>query len=216
MTEKKKMMLKSLIKRPLIRIVIGLLFVSGLLGGGYFTYVRFVTTNFHTVVPGVVYRAAQPSPENMRIWTGTYGLKTVINLRGMWKEAPFYIAEIATAKALEIEHIDIRFPGIGLPTENSLRRFVAALENAPKPILLHCRMGADRAGVGSVMAAMALGGESYQKALAQMSIRYLHFDNSPQKIAGLLQQYEAYCRSRSVGTGGWNEFRAWAMHVYHL
>ena len=194
----------------------GLLLVPGLLGGGYFTYVMFVTTNFHTVVPGVVYRSAQPSPENMRIWTKTYGLKTIINLRGMWKKEPFYIAEVATAKELEIGLIDIRFPGIRLPSGDSLRRFVAALENSPKPILLHCRMGADRAGVGSVMAAMALGGEPYEKALAQMSIRYLHFDDNPTKIAGLLQQYEVYCRSRSVGTGGWPEFRAWVMNVYHL
>ncbi len=215
-TQKKEVMKKVLFKRPLIRIVMGLLLVPGFLGGGYFTYVLFVTTNFHTVVPGVVYRAAQPSPEDMRIWTKTYGLKTVINLRGRWEEEPFYIAEIATAKELEIRHIDIKFPGIGLPSGYSLRRFMAALEDSPKPILLHCRMGADRAGVGSVMAAMALGGESYEKALDQMSIRYLHFDNSPEKIAGVLQQYEAYCRRRSVGTGGWHEFRAWVLNVYHL
>ncbi len=207
---------KTIVKRPLIRIVIGLLLVPGLFGGGYFTYVIFVTTNFHTVVPGVVYRSAQPSPEDVRIWTKTYGLKTIVNLRGKWKNEPFYIAEIATAKELQIGHIDIRFPGIRLPSGDSLRRFVAALENSPKPLLLHCRMGADRAGVGSVMAAMALGGESYRKARGQMSIRYLHFSNNPAKIAGLLQQYEAYCRSRNVGTGGWHEFRKWAMNVYHL
>jgi len=209
-------MQKILVKRPLIRILIGLFLVPGLLGGGYFTYVMFITTNFHMVVPGVVYRSAQPSPEDLRIWTRTYGLKTVINLRGKWKKEPFYIAEVATAKALGIGHIDIRFPGIRLPSGDSLRRFVAALENSPKPILLHCRMGADRAGFGSVMAAMALGGEPYKKALAQMSMRYLHFDDNPTKIAGLLQQYEAYCRSRSVGTGGWHEFRAWVMNVYHM
>jgi hypothetical protein len=39
--------------------------------------------NFHTVIPNEVYRSAQPSPAALDHWITEFGLRSVINLRGV-------------------------------------------------------------------------------------------------------------------------------------
>jgi hypothetical protein len=81
-------------------------------------------------------------------------------------------------------------------------------------MLIHCRMGADRTGVASVLAAMAIGGQTYDQARSQLSIRYFHVDDDPDHIEGLLLSYEEHCKAKGVGTGGWSQFKAWALGAY--
>jgi len=94
-------------------------------------------------------------------------------------------------------------------------RLADEIESAEKPLLLHCQQGADRSGLASVMARMAIGGKSYDRAKEQMGLKFLHIDPSPEHVAAVLTQYEDYCRRQQVGTGGWPEFRHWIFNVYH-
>lgn len=188
--------------------------LAGLAVGGWIAYRVCICANFGVVAPGKVYRSAQPSPRHLRAWTRAYGLKTVINLRRKpGKEDP--AGEVAAAEELGLRYVEIRFSSRRLPSVRDLRRLAEALENSPVPMLIHCRGGADRTGLASVMAAMALGGEPYDRARAHMSLWYLHLDDDPDRIAGLLEEYESYCRGRGAATGGWQEFKTWALEVYH-
>jgi hypothetical protein len=63
------------------------------------------------------------------------------------------------------------------------------------------------------MAAMAVGGQDYRQAEKQFSARYLHLQTD-KPITGVLRQYREYCRDNHADTGGWNEFRHWALNVY--
>lgn len=181
--------------------------------GGYYLCQQFCLTNFHTVVEGQVYRSAQPSPEQLERWVKEYGLRTVINLRAEgFKE---HDAEKAAAKKAGVVHIDIRLTAGALPTRIWLRRLIQSIETARRPMLIHCKAGADRTGVASVLAAMAIGGKTYDQAKGELSIWYLHVDDDPRHIAGLLQEYEEYCRTGGTGTGGWQQFRQWALTVYY-
>ena len=65
-----------------------------------------ITGNFHSVIPGELYRSAQPTPQKISKYHHQYNIKTVINLRGTNQEAQWYIDEIAEAKKLRISHID--------------------------------------------------------------------------------------------------------------
>jgi protein tyrosine phosphatase (PTP) superfamily phosphohydrolase (DUF442 family) len=187
---------------------------AALAAGGYYLYRRFLTGNFAVVVPGQVYRSAQPSPEQLEHWARQYGLKAVINLRGRSSQ-DFHAAEQRAAETAGIRLIDVRLSAVRLPTVPNLRRLIRALEDRDlRPMLLHCRDGADRTGVASVMAAMAVGGEDYASSRQQLSLRFLHVDNDPEHIGGLLTLYEAWCRRKGIGTGGWKEFRKWALDVY--
>ncbi len=204
--------------KPRRKIIIGLaaalfIVITASLGG-FYLYRTAWTNNFDVVLPGKVYRSAQPKGSDFARWTKAHGLKTVINLRGESTSADV-ANETAAAKQEGLELIHVRFSAMEIPSALQLRRLITALETAPKPILIHCHAGADRTGVASVIAAMALGGRDYETAKRQLSAYYLHFDNSREHIGGLLNEYEDYCIAHNLPRAGWQQFRQWAMEAYH-
>ncbi len=179
---------------------------------GYYVYVRYILMNFHFVVRDEVYRSAQPSPGQLAEWISQYGLKTILNLRG--ESYARFTEEEDVAREHGAAFITIGLSSDELPTSVQLMRLAEVLETAEKPLLLHCQEGADRSGLASVMARMAVGGKPYDRAEEQMGLKFLHIDPAPDHVAAVMTEYEDYCRDQNVGTGGWAEFRQWIFHVY--
>jgi protein tyrosine/serine phosphatase len=177
---------------------------------GLYLYQRQVRGNFGTVVPGKVYRSNQPSPERLKGWVRQYGIKTVINLRGA---TPEYDEPKAAAEAGAGEVV-LKLSADKHPSVVNMHALVNTIETSPQPILLHCKEGADRAGIASVMAAMAIGGKSYDEAKKELSIIHFHVDTSHESIGGVLTDYEDYCAAKSLPRGGWEQFKKWAMNDY--
>jgi protein tyrosine/serine phosphatase len=100
------------------------------------------------------------------------------------------------------------------PSTEHMHDLVTAIETSPQPILLHCKEGADRAGVASVMAAMFVGGKSYDQAKDELTIIHFHIDTREDSIAGILSDYEDCCARKGLPHGGWEQFRQWAMNDY--
>jgi hypothetical protein len=48
-----------------------------------------------------------------------------------------------------------------------------------------------------------------------MSWRYLRLFDSSEDIGGLLHQYESYCIKEGKPNGDWQQFKEWALEVYH-
>ena len=133
--------------KPRRKIIIGLaaalfIVITASLGG-FYLYRTAWTNNFDVVLPGKVYRSAQPKGSDFARWTKAHGLKTVINLRGESTSADV-ANETAAAKQEGLELIHVRFSAMEIPSALQLRRLITALETAPKPILIHCHAGADR------------------------------------------------------------------------
>ena len=204
---------RSALRRAL-RAAALLLVLVVVAAGGYWFYVTTITTNFHAVVPGEVYRSAQPGPDQLQRWARRYGLKTVINLRGA-SRLRFYEAERKAAREAGLTMIDIRLTSQDAPSALWIRRLIEALRTAERPLLIHCQAGADRTGVASVLAAMAVGGQDYAAAKGQLSAKYLHVNPWKNRIVELLEEYEDYCRRNAVDTAGWAQFRRWAVEDYH-
>lgn len=132
------------------------------------------TNNFHVVVAGEAYRSAQPSAADIAAYRDRYHIATIINLRDDTKGA-WYNQETEAARALGIAHID--FPmsaGSELDAAKS-RQLVALMRGAAKPILIHCRSGADRTGLASALFVAAVAGQGEEAAEDQLSLRYGHF-----------------------------------------
>lgn len=135
----------------------------------------FQTGNFHTVFPGELYRSAQLSSNDLETLHRRYGFKTILNLRGAHKGSAWYDAEVSKAAALGIAHMDFPMSPVKTLPDDRAKNLIALLEKAPKPILIHCKSGADRTGLASAFYIAAVKKGSEDTAEAQLSIAYGHF-----------------------------------------
>lgn len=141
--------------------------------GGYLGYLQ-LSGNFHTVIAGELYRSAQPSADEIESYAKQYGIRTIVNLRGSSDSASWYDDEVATAKRLGITHLDFRMSASRQLTPEQADELVAMLKDAPKPILIHCRSGADRTGLVSVLYSQQIAGLPEAVAEQQLSIYFGH------------------------------------------
>lgn len=204
---------------PSIRIPIAasvartLLFISLAVAcgaGGVYAHQRWISANFHEVLPGDLYRSAQPSPTRLQDWIREYGLASVLNLN----DDGTFPDEAAVADAANVRYVHLPLSDLVLPERLIFLAFLDSLEALPRPLLIHCRAGADRTGMASMLALMAVGGRSFLEARGQLGLRYLHVDDDPQAIEGVVLRYAAHCARLGRDTGGWPEYRRWARDHY--
>lgn len=148
------------------------------------------TGNFHTVDPGEVYRAAQPSPAAIADYQREHGVRTIINLRGENQGAPWYDKEVATARRLGIQHIDFKMSARRGITKEEAWRLIRIMDQAPKPLLIHCESGADRTGLASALYLAAIKRAGEEIAERQLSIRYGHIASPSAKGWGMTVTFE--------------------------
>lgn len=159
--------------RPLMRVVT-LVIVALLAFGGYLGW-RQWTGNFATVVAGEVYRSNQPTPERLVAYARDHGIRTVLNLRGADPGADWYEAERKAAADLGLTLIDFSLSANRELTRDQADTLLALLRDAPKPLLIHCRSGADRTGLASVVYQAMVAGVDEDASERQLSIRFGHF-----------------------------------------
>ena len=133
-----------------------------------------LTGNFHVVLPGELYRSGQLTPKQLHKYNKRYEIRTIINLRGENKGADWYAAEVAEARQLGIAHVDFRMSARHGLTIWQAQKLVNILKQAQKPLLIHCKAGADRAGLVSALYLAALKGLDEETAESQISLWYGH------------------------------------------
>ena len=137
---------------------------------------RTVWTNFAEVLPGRLYRSNHPTPSHLAAAAKRLNLRTLINLRG-----PRFCGSDAlsreTAARLGLEHVDMAFESRGAPHRDRIVRFAGLWHELQFPALMHCKSGADRAGLAAGLALMFEGGRA-SDALAQLSWRFGHFNRA--------------------------------------
>ena len=134
---------------------------------------RLVWTNFAEVLPGRLYRSNHPTPQQLASVQRRFGITTLINLRGRRACGSDALSRQA-AGSLGLRHIDMAFESRGAPHRERILRFHEIFRSLEGPALMHCKSGADRAGLASGLAIMFLGGTS-AAALGQLSWRFGHW-----------------------------------------
>jgi protein tyrosine phosphatase (PTP) superfamily phosphohydrolase (DUF442 family) len=123
--------------------------------------------NLVEVIPGEIYRSAQPSVSELSRWTNALGLRSLLNLRrgggGLLEDERQFAAEHA------LEYHLVGMSSGGMPPPAALRGVVRALDSAPRPLLLHCGAGIERSGLAATLARL-LAGDDPASARAELSL----------------------------------------------
>jgi len=137
---------------------------------------RVLWDNWAEVIPGKLYRSNHPTPSRLKAAAHRYHLKTLINLRGH-RQCGSDALSRDTARRLGLNHIDMAFESRGAPHRDRILRFAEIYRTLQAPALMHCKSGADRAGLAAGLAILFEGGTAAQ-ALQQLSWRFGHFNHS--------------------------------------
>jgi protein tyrosine phosphatase (PTP) superfamily phosphohydrolase (DUF442 family) len=199
--------------RPLAFLVRG--GVAGLLVG-LGLHVGYVLggSNFRTVLPGQVYRCAQPSPEQLARLIRRLGIRTVVNLRGCCPTAAWYRDEAQVAARLGVSLEDLPFSATRLPSSVSARLLLDVLDRSERPLLFHCHQGADRTGMAAVMALLLLPGVNLAEARRQLGPAYGHLPlGKPRHIDRFFELYEGWLAGEDLDHSP-DVFRDWVRRHY--
>ena len=137
---------------------------------------RALWSNLAEVVPGKLYRSNHPTPGRLARVARRLGLRTLINLRGQRACGSDALSRDAAAR-LGLTHIDMAFESRGAPHRDRVLRFADIYRGLDAPALVHCKSGADRAGLASGLAILLEGGRAVD-ALGQLSWRFGHVSRS--------------------------------------
>ena len=136
-------------------------------------FLRVFWNNFHQVC-NEVYRANQPSPSHLKSYKDK-GIKAVLNLRGFTQQS-YALFEEDSCKKLGLDLISVPLSGSSAPQPEKLLEIIDIMEKIPKPFVLHCKSGADRAGLISAMYLIVNKKLPVTEAKKQLSFKYLHLD----------------------------------------
>lgn len=135
-------------------------------------FLRARFSNFHWIEPGVMARANQPSPQAVARYAAL-GIKTILNLRGP-SDTGYYALERDACARHGIAMVDARMHSREPPSRDQVRRAKEIFDSIAYPALMHCKSGADRAGVMAVLYKHLKMGMPIEQAMEQLSLRYLH------------------------------------------
>ncbi len=134
-------------------------------------YLRLGFSNAHWVSDELL-RTNQPWPFQLAQWQ-RQGIKTIINLRGGF-DASFYALEKDACQRLGLTLVDFTITSREVPSRARVHGAKALFESVEYPALMHCKSGADRAGIMSVFYMHFRQGKPISEALEQLSLKYLH------------------------------------------
>jgi protein tyrosine/serine phosphatase len=139
--------------------------------------------NFHWIVPGDAARAMQPWAGGMEPFLTRRGIRAIINLRGRNDDLSWWRRETALAAKNGIAHLDAMLDSRKLPTREMLVRLIEAFDTAPRPFMLKCSGGQDRASFAAALYLIHQGGWAAMAAAREQYARfpYLHFPKRHQR-----------------------------------
>jgi protein tyrosine/serine phosphatase len=144
---------------------------------------RYLYANLHEIAPGV-WRSSQPAPNQIRRYK-RLGIKTILNLRGV-RDCGSYRLEAAACAKHGIRLIDFTTQSRGAPAPELVRQAEALFRDIEYPVLLHCKSGADRAGLMSALYLILHEKRPAEEAIRQLSLRYGHIK---QADTGILDRF---------------------------
>lgn len=158
-------------------------------------FLRVWWTNLREIAPGV-YRSNQPSPARLAAMR-KLGLRTILNLRGQAGQS-FWLFEREAAAAQGIVMIDLAMSAKRAPVPATLLAMLDLFGRMEKPVLIHCKSGADRTGLAAALYLIDVEGRTVAKAAGQLGWRTMHLRSGP---TGILDHFLRLYGRAQAATG---------------
>ena len=133
-------------------------------------FVNLFWTNFHKVDEGV-YRSAQLTPWKLKKLIKKYNIKTIVNLRGT-KKNYLYQKEKEICEKLGVKYIPFQISSRNLPKPEEIETLINIFKTEKKPILFHCKAGADRTGFVATLYHIVNGKHKFKAIKKELKLRY--------------------------------------------
>jgi len=164
-------------------------------------FLRTLWTNLDQIAPGV-WRSNQPSPRRLERYA-RMGIRTILNLRGQDRYS-FYLFEREAAERLGMEMIDIKIYARSLVPAERFLELLDIFDRIDRPFVMHCKSGADRAGLASALWLLHVENRPVAEAQRQLSLRYAHLKSTRTGILDqLLETYAADCAEVPIPIRDW-------------
>lgn len=122
------------------------------------------------------WRSAQPAPHQIASLK-RLGVKTIVNLRGERFCGSYWLEQAACAKH-GITLVDYQIRSRAAPTREEVIGARDVLQRIEYPALLHCKSGADRAGLMSTLYMIVREGRPVAEAKEQLGLKFGHIRQS--------------------------------------
>lgn len=164
---------------------------------------RLLYANRAAVTPDV-WRSSQPSPGQIARFAAAGG-RTVVNLRGGREHGSWPLQRDACER-LGVHLVEFVLRSREAPDVATIGAAKALFERLEYPILVHCKSGADRAGLFAALFLILREGASVARARRELSLRYGHFRHAKTGILdAFLDAYEREGEARSLPLAAWAE-----------
>ncbi|WP_084396202.1 fused DSP-PTPase phosphatase/NAD kinase-like protein [Henriciella aquimarina] len=170
-------------------------------------FLRESFQNLHRISPEM-WRSNQPNPRQVAEHAAERGVQTIINLRGQSTKG-YYLLEKEACEAVGITLVDFQVFSRDTPTVETIFAARDLFEEIAYPALMHCKSGADRAGLMSVLYMIFRRGLPVTRAIEQLSGRYLHVKSGK---TGMLDAFFQAYLDDTAGTG--KSFLDWVQEDY--
>ena len=113
-------------------------------------FTNLIRFNFHRISEEA-FRSSQPTMWQLRRMVKKYGIRTIINLKGANAKSAYWAFEREQCEKLGIRMVDVQIYSRSIPDAARIRRAKEVFESVEYPIWIHCKAGADRAGIYSTL-----------------------------------------------------------------
>ena len=124
-------------------------------------------------LPDDMYRCNQPYPFQIKKYKKIYNIKTIINLRGERNCSSYYL-EKEYCDNNNIKLYNFPISSRDLPTKDTIKSFFLLLDKIKYPAIMHCKSGADRAGIAASLYLIYKQKYDVFDAAKQLSFKHLH------------------------------------------
>lgn len=182
---------KKASKAQLILIIFGVILVLT----ASIVYLILNRKNIHLVKSNgqtpIIYRSGQLKPKDFRQLLEEKKIDIVLNLRGK-RDDQWYYDEVAITDEMGVEYYSYGFPDTTLPKKKRFIQILELFDYAKENnlnTLIHCKAGADRAGMISAVAQIYLYSFTTEEASKSLTPLYGHIPNSKSPLEQVLKAY---------------------------